>query len=62
MGTPRGDPQPHALSLACASFFVILTACSTRFAPQTGRIDTPCKWPVFPRRRVTADERGGFSG
>jgi hypothetical protein len=32
-------PQPHAISLACATFFVIGTACSTRAAPQTGHIE-----------------------
>ena len=32
-------PAPTPLSLACAAFFVILTACSTGFPPQTLNID-----------------------
>jgi hypothetical protein len=35
-GTRRGDPQPHGLSLASAAFFVIVTACSERFAAADG--------------------------
>jgi hypothetical protein len=34
--TRRGDPQPHGLSLASAAFFVIVTACSERFAAADG--------------------------
>ena len=30
-------PHPHAMSLACAAFFVRPTACCTRFLPQTAR-------------------------
>ncbi len=34
-----GTPIPHALSLACAAFFVSVTACSTGFSARVGRID-----------------------
>jgi hypothetical protein len=54
-GTPRGGPHPHALSLACATFFVIVTARSTRFAPQTGHIEVS-----QPARVLRGTTNNGF--
>src|SRR5690242_17363673 len=38
-GTRRGDPHPHALSLACAAFFLTRDGVLLRLSPRTGRVD-----------------------